>query len=338
MADLLGLIHTVDLEHELQERASIRYETQPDTWALWEGLRVQSWASRYDRAGEPERWSLCDLIGLVVTPYAQTSGGKDGLSLWSPTQYGDGASRGARGVEAVSMLVLDVDDGTDGSELLEPGALCLAHTSWSHLRGEEPVQKWRVIYPLASPVPAAEWSSVWRWAGSRWPVDPATKDASRMFYVPAVPRKAKRWERIESHSGEAAYRVSNGVYELRIQWGETLEPGRKEPARARLRRPRTFGAVPALVGAGRRSRFVAAVMADRIERIEQAGQGQRNTRVFCGAKDAGKLEAAGALVWAEWEPRLLAAGEVAGLSERETQAAISSGRKRGANEPWTFGD
>ena len=79
-------------------------------------------------------------------------------------------------------------------------------------------------------------------------------------------------------------------------------------------------------------------MADRIERIEQAGQGQRNTRVFCGAKDAGKLEAAGALVWAEWEPRLLAAGEVAGLSEKETQAAISSGRKRGANEPWTFGD
>ena len=340
MVDLLGLTHPVDLEHELIERACICYERKPPTWALWEGLPIHSWASRYDRSGGALAWSLCDLIGNMATPFVQLEGGKDGLPLWSPTLYQEGASRGARGVAGVSMLVLDVDDGTAAAELMRPGLLCLAHTSWSHMRGEEPRQKWRVVYPLAELVPSKDWASVWRWVAQTWPmVDPSTKDASRMFYLPAVPTKPRWWERIEVGGAVDAYRVDGGVYEVRMQWGDLLEPGRRDPPAARaLRRPRTFGVVPALVGAGRRGRFVEAVVRARVERIEQAGPGRRNTTVFGGAKDCAKLEAAGALVWADAVPRLMAAALACGLSEKEAHAAIESGRAGGQDEPWQFGD
>jgi hypothetical protein len=238
------------------------------------------------------------------------------------------------------MLVLDVDDGSSVEKLIRPGVLCLAHTSWSHMLGEEPREKWRVVYPLAEGVPAEDWSSVWRWVASEWPmVDPATKDASRMFYLPAVPAAPRGWWRIDSDGTTEAYRVDGGVYEIRVQWGDLLVPGRiEEPKVRKMWRPRTYGVVPQFVGTGRRARFVEAVVRARIERIEQAGPGARNTTLYGAAKDCGKLEAAGAVRWADVLPRLLAAAAVVGLSEKEANSAAQSGRTGGLDEPWSFTD
>ena len=124
--------------------------------------------------------------------------------------------RRASNAQLLSMVVLDVDDGTCVDELIEPGTFCLAHTSWSHTPD---APKWRVVYPLAEPVPAQDWPQTWRGVAARWPsVDPSTKDPSRMYYVPAV-RECSLLCR-----GPLPLTYRRGTYECRVQLGRWLVP------------------------------------------------------------------------------------------------------------------
>ncbi|WP_199541548.1 DNA primase family protein [Paraburkholderia kururiensis] len=111
---------------------------------------------------------------------------------WSPTVYKDGASRGNAGVEAMTALVIDVDDGTPFSALeakLEP-FLYVVHSSYSHTVA---YPKYRVVLPLAAPVMVAEWPSVWRRLSSfvDGHADPATKDPARLYFLPSMPPGAE---------------------------------------------------------------------------------------------------------------------------------------------------
>lgn len=113
---------------------------------------------------------------------------KDG-PLWSPTLYRQGATRGNAGVVSLSCFVADVDDGTPPAALIERWAgltWCLYSTHSS--TADKP--KWRVVFPLAAPVPAEEWRKTWRrlthhlMDGHN---DAATKDPARIHYLPAAP-------------------------------------------------------------------------------------------------------------------------------------------------------
>jgi putative DNA primase/helicase len=125
---------------------------------------------------------------------------KDG-ALWSPTQYRAGTTRGKANVEWVDGLTLDFDDGTHWSELEESHhglARCL-HTSFSHTP-EHP--RWRVVFPLARPVSAEEWPTVYpklAHALGCGHQDAACKDASRIYYLPSCPPDAAR--HAEVHEG-----------------------------------------------------------------------------------------------------------------------------------------
>lgn len=123
------------------------------------------------------------------------------LPAWSPTRHRAGFPRGIDGVEHVSCLVLDVDDGTEIALGRQPWMdVChLVHTSWSH-QPEAP--RWRLVVPLAAPVPARLWPRTWAWAQARSGGigDPACKDPSRIYFVPAV--GSKTWPRFASvHDG-----------------------------------------------------------------------------------------------------------------------------------------
>ena len=118
---------------------------------------------------------------------------KDGPA-WSPTEYVPGKRRAIENVVSVSCFVADVDDGTRPADLWErwqtpsgrPLAWCL-HSSFS----SSPQQpKYRVTFPLAAPVPAADWPAVHRKLtlalfGDH--ADPACKDAARLFFLPSCP-------------------------------------------------------------------------------------------------------------------------------------------------------
>jgi len=110
------------------------------------------------------------------------------LACWSPTSYCRHETRGADGVECVTCVVLDYDDGTPLADAIEvwEGCYLLAHPSWSHTPDHP---RFRVILPLLEPVPSDAWPQVWAWARERsgGHIDEACKDPSRLYLLPAKP-------------------------------------------------------------------------------------------------------------------------------------------------------
>lgn len=114
---------------------------------------------------------------------------KDG-ALWAPTTYAPEATRANANVLMVTCFVVDVDDGTPLDEAMMDswgGLAWIAHSSYS---STDLHPKWRVVFPLASPVAAADWPAVHRklvaaLVGGH--SDPSCKDVSRMYFTPASP-------------------------------------------------------------------------------------------------------------------------------------------------------
>ena len=117
--------------------------------------------------------------------------GKDG-PLWSPVVLRAGASRwGNDAVEAVTALVYDFDHAADPEAVivaLRPHDLLL-HTTFQH-RPDAP--RFRVILPLAKPLPVAAFPRAWEWGAAKARAagcapDPACKDPSRRYYWRSCP-------------------------------------------------------------------------------------------------------------------------------------------------------
>jgi hypothetical protein len=113
---------------------------------------------------------------------------KDGLA-WSPVTYLPDTTRGKANVDAVHALVLDVDHAPLPLDLLEEREY-VAHTTFQHTP-EAP--RWRVVLPLERSVSGADWPGFWLRANAFFGgcVDPATKDSSRIFYLPSCPPGAQ---------------------------------------------------------------------------------------------------------------------------------------------------
>jgi uncharacterized protein (DUF927 family) len=112
---------------------------------------------------------------------------KDG-SAWSPVSIVKGGTRNNESVDLVYFAMLDIDNNTPYEPLLERFSdfTYLAHSSFRHTNE---YQKYRVILPLAVPVPASEWETVWaRFNQMVGGInDASVKDASRLYYTPGHP-------------------------------------------------------------------------------------------------------------------------------------------------------
>lgn len=115
---------------------------------------------------------------------------KRDLRLWSPALYMPDTKRGSENVIHLSCLVLDYDEGSSiaTASATWQDYFHLLHTTFSH-KPERP--KFRLILPLAEPVPAAEWHKVYEWAQQRthFKVDPTGKSIGSTFALPQVPDK-----------------------------------------------------------------------------------------------------------------------------------------------------
>lgn len=113
---------------------------------------------------------------------------KFGAPCWSPCIYSSGTTRKKENVIRISMAVIDVDNGHSVDSLIQliHGYTYLIHSSFSHTKD---MPKYRVILPLSQTIDAAEWPLAWSrinsWLGGI--NDPATKDASRLYYMPVCP-------------------------------------------------------------------------------------------------------------------------------------------------------
>ena len=108
--------------------------------------------------------------------------------LWSPTHYPSGSRRGGENVLHVSCLVLDFDSGVEPEEAVLPWQdyFHILHTTWSHTPEHA---KFRLVLPLAAPVQAEDWSTVYDWALGRADhlADSSKKGAGTTFALPALP-------------------------------------------------------------------------------------------------------------------------------------------------------
>ncbi len=133
---------------------------------------------------------------------------------WSPAVYSSDLPRQRTAIEAVSLLVVDLDRLTDKQLVAATVPLApyrrILHASHSDRpggargAGSLASRHVRTIVAISRPVARTEWPRFWRAAMARLeqPADPACSDADRIYYLPSRPRDAETYY-FEIHDGRA---------------------------------------------------------------------------------------------------------------------------------------
>jgi len=125
---------------------------------------------------------------LTRFPVQSNTRDKRCLPCWTPASFEPDEPATAEHVTALSCLVLDIDEGLDidtSWAQTEPYTAAL-HTSWSH---SPDAPRFRLVLPLARPVPGTRWTQVWAAAveGLSLPIDRKCVNANRRYLLPAPP-------------------------------------------------------------------------------------------------------------------------------------------------------
>lgn len=160
-------------------------------------LHISVFENAWDNRPTPKCCTLAGLVRALTTfPVIETANNMT-LPAWSPARFANGAARKSAAVRDVSCVVLDFDAGDPDNALSAwTGVLTVLHTTWSHTP-EAP--RFRVVVPLARPVPLARWSEAWTLAAARAPgADPACKDPARLYFRPAIAKsEAPHFARVQ---------------------------------------------------------------------------------------------------------------------------------------------
>lgn len=120
------------------------------------------------KSNKPQLHSLdlSTFIKGMITPVSESAENKSDLPLWSPTIF-DG-TRCAENAVKITCLVFDVDDGITPFNTWQMFARewnVIAHTSFSSRPNHH---KYRIILPLARPIPADDWTRASIAANELW--------------------------------------------------------------------------------------------------------------------------------------------------------------------------
>lgn len=281
---------------------------------------------------------------------------KTAAPVWIPGRLRpdeDGRLRRCKAnVEALSMLILDCDDGTpverlramgDGAAEAAGGAyslLRIGHTSFSHTPGKP---KARIVFPLSSPVPAERWDAVWgaaqRWAASCGVViDKAAKDPSRLWFAAAAPPgRAHLFESwVAGGTAVAAGCDLPGEGAPALLDPAWLVRAFAPPPPERHNRPITlarFGADDVPVHE-RRVKRMHGLLAHRVAHLQQIppGGGQANS-CYGNGRLVGQATAAGLVPDPDaWLLAFVDAGMAAGLPEKRAADNVRRGYALGLTE------
>lgn len=164
-------------------------------------MRISHFESHRDNSPTPQERSWAALAVLLDSTQGRQD--KEG-PCWSPAYYAEGAARGKKNVEGVSLLVLDLDHiSAEGVVTIESNLKPLeymAHESFSSTPDDYCL---RFVLRLSRDVLPSEWPRFWPAAITHLavPADPATSDASRLYFLPARPPGCDY--RLEVNKGEA---------------------------------------------------------------------------------------------------------------------------------------
>ncbi len=161
--------------------------------------------NKFDTTPKPVSKSWEDLT-RVLTGRRSIRDKKDGLAF-IPATFREGGKRDDKDVEALTFLVLDVDDGTPVEALRglwEQEGEPLAAAVWSTHSSTAAKPKWRAVFPLLQPVPASDWARVWRklcYHLAEGRMDSSCSNESRLYYLPSCPTGAEGEAFASQHEG-----------------------------------------------------------------------------------------------------------------------------------------
>ncbi len=147
--------------------------------------------------------------------------------LYSPVTYAPNTTRSALNVESVWALVCDLDGESYESACdIVSKFEHVAYTTWSHSFGDP---HFHIVFPLSCPVAGFEWRGVWvglhEFLGIKG--DPATKDPSRIYFLP-------------QHAPSAPFQVIANEGELldpTVHLGKSFRPRRRHSTPSRVHVP-----------------------------------------------------------------------------------------------------
>lgn len=247
---------------------------------------------------------------------------------WSPATF-TGDRRDKKSVESVCALVLDYEAPADQLPTTPEDASALwgawsgwIYTTWSHTP-ERP--RFRLVVTLSRPVTAAEYPLLWRWAATRCEevghhIDEACRDASRLWYLPAVrPGHLHEYRLLPLH-GAADLDVDAVLAEQRAKEA----PPPPAPRKARKSQPTEDGA----------ARYCRKALDGALEDIRLAPKGTRHNVIRVKAYHLAGLIHTGALSADEIERELMAEAERAGWDQLDkTRVTVRYQIKAGERAP-----
>lgn len=157
-----------------------------------QNFKLSLFKNKRDNKPQPVTRTWQELCERFSKP--QIRADKDG-ALFSPAVF-EPALRRKENVREVSLLVLDIDHNAEletlKTQMSALGSAYAIYSTHSHLRettsnpNAEP--RFRVCLPLASAIPAKDFPALWHYIKqtTALPMDESAKDASRMFYTPAI--------------------------------------------------------------------------------------------------------------------------------------------------------
>lgn len=263
----------------------------PAAITLWESLtnpRGQRFVGSWD--------DVLDLPEWTRPPELESKSASRG---WSPATFRQDRREKA-GVESVCALALDYEAQPDqpATSVEEAAALWGHHagwiyTTWSH-RPDQP--RFRVVVPLSRAVSAAEYGLIWRWAATRClevghAIDEACRDASRLWFLPAVrPGCAGDYRLVPLQGGR--WLDADAV----IEEQRALEaPPPAPPRRKRAAAPSEDGA----------ARYVRKALEGALDDLRRVPQGTRHNTIRAKAYHLGGLIHTGAISADEIERELV---------------------------------
>lgn len=279
---------------------------------------------KQDNAPKPQslNWAgVCALLSQRRQTKSTSDAAKDG-ALLSGASYANGTTRGNENVLAVSLAILDFDDGTP-LEAIEWGAFRLnngggaaafIYSTFSH-DPENGALKYRLVLPLAAPVVGADWPEVWQRLALHFDGKPdrAAKDAARMHYLPSCP---------QNRAGDAVAVLHPGA---------PLDVARLPPLPLQTAPVAPFEAPQGLQASG--DPYALKAFQNEVARVCMAAPGTRNKTLNAAALAIGHFAGAGRLMRAEVEAALENAARGIGLPEVEARKTIKSGLDAGEREP-----
>src|SRR5262245_32028847 len=150
-------------------------------------FRISLFNNVADTKPKSETWTWEDIVEKVRNPIIRAE--KDG-PLFSGAIYGT-PYRANRNVKEISILELDYDHAAeierDCAVWREMGITFAVHSTHSSYRitkdNPDAEERFRVIIPLAEPIPANHYRALWRWADrmSGHKLDGSRKDEAGMF-------------------------------------------------------------------------------------------------------------------------------------------------------------